>query len=315
LVILLHRLSLDTALLALPLAVLLGTTVFLPELSANQHGALAIGSGLLLIVGTGLARAGAGALPGAILGMGRDTIEALKIATQQSLQLVAVCACAGIVVGVIGLTGLGGRFSALLLGLAGQSEFLALIFAMFISLILGMGMPTTAAYAIAASVVAPSLQRLGLPVLSVHLFIFYFAVISTITPPIALSAFAGAALAGADPWRTSFKAVRYGIAAFVVPFLFIYNQGILLDGSIIEIIRTTISAALGVWALASASEGWMCGRMPAWQRVLLAVAALCLISGDLWTDIAGYVIGGGLVALRYLGGSRSRPMDRQDQTT
>ena len=212
-----------------------------------------------------------------------------------------MCACAGIVVGVIGLTGLGGRFSSLLLGVAGQSEFLALVFAMLIALILGMGMPTTAAYAIAASVVAPALTRMGLDVLPVHLFIFYFAVISTITPPIALSAFAGAALAGADPWKTSFKAVRYGLAAFIVPFLFIHNQGVLLEGSIFEIIRTTITALLGVWALATASEGWLGGRLPAVMRLGLVAAALLLIAGDIYTDFAGLLLGAVIVAVRRFG--------------
>lgn len=297
LVMLQQRLGLDTRLHAVPIVAILFTVLFLPGLAANTHGAIATGAGLAAILISALFQRQAD-FPAALHGTGSDVIEALSIGTRQSLQLAAVCACAGIVVGVIGLTGLGGRFSSLLLGVAGQSQFLALIFAMLIALILGMGMPTTAAYAIAASVVAPALQRMGLDVLPVHLFIFYFAVISTITPPIALSAFAGAALAGADPWKTSFKAVRYGIAAFIVPFLFIHNQGILLDGTIPEIVRTTITAALGVWALATASEGWLGGRMPAGFRIALVGAALLLIAGDVYTDLAGILLTCTVVAIR-----------------
>ncbi|MGQ9366435.1 TRAP transporter permease [Azospirillum sp. ST 5-10] len=303
LVMLLHRLSLDTALLAVPLAVLVGTVALLPDLSANAHGVVAMAAGVATVVVAALVR-GRAALASAFAGTARDVGEALGVATRQSLQLAAVCACAGIIVGVIGLTGLGGRFSSMLLDVAGESQFLALVFGMVIALILGMGMPTTAAYAIAASVVAPSLQRMGLDLLSVHLFIFYYAVISTITPPIALSAFAGAALANADPWKTSFKAVRYGIAAFIVPFLFIYHPEILLDGSAVDIVRVTVTASLGVWALAVAGEGWLGGPMGLVLRALLAGSALCLIAGDVVTDVLGLVLGGAIVALRLVPGLR-----------
>lgn len=309
LVMLQQRLDLDSRVHAVPVVVVIASVVFLPNLAANTHGMIAIGAGLVTILVTALItrpKAPLAALHGTLA----DIIESLSIGSRQCLQLASVCACAGIVVGVIGLTGLGGRFSSLLLGVAGQSEFMALIFAMLISLVLGMGMPTTAAYAIAASVVAPALQRMGLPVLPVHLFIFYFAVISTITPPIALSAFAGAALAGGDPWQTSFKAVRYGLAAFIVPFLFIHNQGVLLEGTVFEIIRTTITAVLGVWGLATASEGWLRGRMPVVLRIGLAGAALLLIAGDIYTDLAGLALGGAIVALRVI---TSRHQSRRPQ--
>ena len=298
LVMLQQRLDLDTRLLAVPLGSAILTVVALPTLAANTHGQIAITAGLAVLVGSAILTGRTPRIPNAVKGTAGDVAEALAIGTRQSLQLAAVCACAGIVVGVIGLTGLGGRFSSLLLGIAGQSELLALIFGMIIALILGMGMPTTAAYAIAASVVAPALQRMGLPVLPVHLFIFYFAVISTITPPIALSAFAGAALAGADPWATAFKAVRYGLAAFIVPYLFIFNQGVLMEGSLFEILRTTATAAIGVWALATASEGWFRGRLPIAMRLTFGVAALLLISGDVWTDLAGLALVASMVVLK-----------------
>jgi TRAP-type uncharacterized transport system fused permease subunit len=292
-----QRLKLDTRILAVPLVSVLFTIPGIGGLSANQHGMIAVGAGLFAVFVAAMmgrhSEIGA-ALKGTLV----DIAEALILGTKQSLQLAAVCACAGIVVGVIGLTGLGGRFSTLLLGVAGNSEFMALVFAMVIALILGMGMPTTAAYAIAASVIAPALQRMGFELLAVHLFIFYFAVVSTITPPIALSAFAGAALAGADPWRTAFKSVRYGIAAFLVPFLFIQNQAILMDGPILEIFRTTLTAAAGVWALATASEGWLQGKMSALPRIAFLTAALLMIAGDIWTDLFGLALGATVVIYR-----------------
>lgn len=297
-VMLQQRLQLDTRIHAVPLASIL-ITIPTFGLSANQHGMIAVGLGLLAVIVFAIVSRKA-AIIEALQGTIADIGEALTLGTKQSLQLAAVCACAGIVVGVIGLTGLGGRFSALLLGVAGNSEFMALVFAMIIALILGMGMPTTAAYAIAASVIAPALQRMGFDVLGVHLFIFYFAVVSTITPPIALSAFAGAALAGANPWETAFKAVRYGIAAFLVPFIFIQNSAILMDGPILEIVRTSLTAAGGVWALATASEGWLRGRLSGTLRLTLLVAAFFLLAGGVWTDLIGLALGATIVLWRNL---------------
>jgi hypothetical protein len=133
----------------------------------------------------------------------KEILFALEISTKMTLQLVAVCAAAGIIVGVIALTGLGTRFSSLLLGLAENNQIIALFFAMVVSIVLGMGMPTTAAYAVAASVIAPGLISMGIDMLTAHFFIFYFAVMSAITPPVALAAYAGAAIAQSDPMKTS----------------------------------------------------------------------------------------------------------------
>jgi TRAP-type uncharacterized transport system fused permease subunit len=150
---------------------------------------------------------------------------AFEIAAKMSLQLVAVCAAAGVIVGVIAITGIGTRLSGVLMAIAGQSQLLALFFAMCVAIILGMGMPTTAAYAVAASVVAPGLIRMGIEPLTAHFFIFYYAVMSAITPPVALAAYAGAAIAGSDPMRTSVESFKIGIAAFVVPFMFFFAAG------------------------------------------------------------------------------------------
>ncbi|MGC4408408.1 TRAP transporter fused permease subunit [Rhizobium rosettiformans] len=220
--------------------------------------------------------------------------KAFDIAARMSVQLVAVCACAGIIVGVIALTGVGARFSSLLLGIAEQNQLLALFFAMCISIVLGMGMPTTAAYAVAAAVVAPGLVNLGIPVLTAHFFVFYFAVMSAITPPVALAAYAGAALSGSDPMKTSVESFKIGLAAFVVPFMFFYSQAMLMQGTWLEVLHVFVSASLGIYMLAAAVQGWFFGALGVPLRLLLLVGALSMISGGLISDVIGLVVGGSL---------------------
>ena len=220
----------------------------------------------------------------------RRVVDALSQSAKDSIQLVAVCACAGIIVGIIALTGLAGRFSSLILAVAGENRILALAFAMLIALILGMGMPTTAAYAVAASVVAPGLIRLGIPPLVAHMFIFYYAVISAITPPVALASFAAAGMAGADPWRTSWIAVKLGFAALIVPFMFVYGPELLMFGDWQHILLVGSSALLGVFVLATSTEGWIAGgRIAMPFRVVLFACAIMLIAPEYYSSIAGAV--------------------------
>ncbi len=218
------------------------------------------------------------------LGIGR----ALRLGGEMSIQIIAVCACAGIIVGVISLTGVGGRFSSLLLGLAEASQLLALVFAMLISILLGMGMPTTAAYAVAASVVAPGLIQLGIDPLTAHFFVFYFAVVSAITPPVALASYAAAGISGANPMQTSVASFRVGIAAFVVPFMFFYSSALLMEGDWPAVLRAGATAVAGVYLLAGGVQGWFMARNARWLvRLLLLGAALALIQGGLITDLVG----------------------------
>jgi TRAP-type uncharacterized transport system fused permease subunit len=184
----------------------------------------------------------------------------------------------------------------MVLAIAGDSQFLALCFAMFIALVLGMGMPTTAAYAISAAVVAPGLIRMGVDVLTAHMFVFYFAVISAITPPVALASFAAAALAKSDPWKTSFESVRYGIAAFIVPFLFYYHPEILMRGAAFDIALFIASACIGIWFVALASEGWIKGAIGWVPRGGLLVASGMVIAGEDWLDLAGLGLGAAICA-------------------
>jgi len=218
----------------------------------------------------------------------RQILHALDIASMMAIQIIVVCAAAGIIVGVISLTGVGARFSVLLLDVAQASHLLALVFAMFISILLGMGMPTTAAYAVAASVVAPGLVQLGIEPLTAHFFVFYFAVVSAITPPVALASYAAAGISGANAMSTSVASFRIGIAAFIVPFMFFYNSALLMEGSWFEIARALVTATFGVYLLSGGVMGWMFKVQAAWPvRILLIVAALLMIEGGLITDGAG----------------------------
>jgi len=221
----------------------------------------------------------------------KQILYALEIAAKMTLQLVAVCAAAGIIVGVIALTGIGTRFSSLLLGLADQNQAIALFFAMIVSIILGMGMPTTAAYAVAASVIAPGLIQMGIDPLTAHFFIFYFAVMSAITPPVALAAYAGAAIAQSDPMKTSVESFRLGLAAFIVPFMFFTSPAMLMQGSWFEVIHVTISAMLGIYLLSAAVQGWFFGALSMPLRAVLLVAALLMITAGWLTDALGLGVG------------------------
>jgi TRAP transporter 4TM/12TM fusion protein len=222
----------------------------------------------------------------------RSILKAFEMAGIMSIQIIAVCACAGVIVGVIALTGVGARFSNLLLGLAEASQVLALFFAMVIAIVLGMGMPTTAAYAVAASVVAPGLVQLGIPTLTAHFFVFYYAVISAITPPVALAAYAGAGIAGSDPMRTSVESFRIGLSAFIVPFMLFYSPGLLMEGEWLTIARNCVTALVGVWLLSAAVIGWFGpARANAVMRLGLLIGAICLILGGWMTDIAGLALG------------------------
>lgn len=229
--------------------------------------------------------------------------NAFELAGHMSIQIIAVCACAGVIVGVISLTGVGARFSNLLLSMAEASQLLALFFAMCISILLGMGMPTTAAYAVAASVVAPGLVALGIPLLTAHFFVFYFAVVSAITPPVALASFAAAGISGSNPLQTSMASFKIGIAAFVVPFMFFYNSTLLMDGAALDILRAGATAVLGIFLLAAGVQGWYIGiKVGRPVQIGLSIAALLMISGSLLTDIVGISLAIALFAVRKLSG-------------
>ncbi|MEC8483230.1 MAG: TRAP transporter fused permease subunit, partial [Pseudomonadota bacterium] len=223
------------------------------------------------------------------MGLGR-IFHALALAGKMAIPLLSVCATAGIIVGIISLTGVGLRFSTIQLSVADNSTILALIFAMLISVVLGMGMPTTAAYAVAAAVVAPGLVQLGLEPLVAHFFVFFFAVMSAITPPVALAAFAGAAIAGSNSMQTGVQSFKIGISAFIVPFIFCFNPALLMQGSVLEIAMATVTAVFGIYLLSAAVQGWFISKVGLPVRALLMLAALLSIAGGWQTDLAGIAL-------------------------
>lgn len=289
------------AYMAVPLVMLV--VMLVQGFSPFRAAAWGIAATLLIMVGTALAhrlmvaREGiVSGTMGALVETAADTYDALHGSMKEVMQLVAVCAAAGIVAGVIGVTGIGGRFATMLLDLAGASALLAMIFAMVVAVILGMGVPTTAAYAIAAAVVAPGLIRMGVMPLVAHMFIFYFAILSAITPPVALASFAAASMAQADMWRTSVIAVKLGLATFIVPFMFWLSPALLAQGPLPEILQAFATAAFGVYLLACSTEGWMGpAPLPLPLRLAAAAAGLLLMIPETWTDLAGLVGGVGLL--------------------
>jgi TRAP transporter 4TM/12TM fusion protein len=265
--------------------------------SPFRAAALGMAATLAIMLGTLLAHRVVFAREGIVaggVGAARDCataiVNGLAGSSREVSQLIAVCAAAGIIAGVINLTGVGGRFAALLLEIAGESSVFAMLFAMVIAGILGMGVPTTAAYAIAAAVVAPGLIRVGVEPLVAHMFIFYYATLSAITPPVALASFAAAGMAGADMWRTSMIAMKLGLATFIVPFMFWISPALLAQGPLAEVLIAVATATLGVVLLAASTEGWLLRPMALPVRLLAGAAALfCMIPEPL-TDLLGLAL-------------------------
>jgi TRAP transporter 4TM/12TM fusion protein len=205
------------------------------------------------------------------------------------------CACSGLVIGALVVTGLTVKLSAMLVVVAGDSMAILLLLTMVASIVLGMGLPTVACYILLAVLVAPSLVRMGIEPIAAHLFVFYFGIVSGITPPVAMAAFAGAAIAKSSQMRTGFTALRIGTSAFILPFMFVMGPGLLLQGSVFQIVAATLTASLGIWSLTAAVIGHLGGPLALWQRALLTGAALALIFQDVPTDLLG--VAGILVAI------------------
>jgi len=220
----------------------------------------------------------------------RMLLKTLEIGSKGAISVISACASAGIVVGVVTLTGLGLKFSSAILQLANANVYLTLIFTMIASLILGMGLPTTAAYIICAILAVPALTNLGINPLAAHLFVFYFAIISAITPPVALAAYAAAGIANTDPMKTGFTACKIGLVAFIVPYMFVLSPVLLMEGSITHIIWAFTTASLGTAILACASIGWLFTHLSKPIRLVLFISSLLLIHTDFITDIIAAVM-------------------------
>jgi TRAP transporter 4TM/12TM fusion protein len=201
-------------------------------------------------------------------------VETVRI----TIGIIAAVAAAGILIGVLTLTGLALQASGLILAAGGDSLFLVLLLTMVASFVLGMGLPTSAAYLLLAILIAPALAKFGVPTLSAHMFIFYYGLVSAITPPVALAAYAGAAIAQSDPTETALEAIRLGFVKLVVPFLFIYSPGLLLFGGPGAIAGDIAFAAAGVFGLAAAFSGWLARPLGTGERIAICVASVaCLL--------------------------------------
>ena len=237
----------------------------------------------------------------------RTVVEALEGGARDALSVAMACACAGIVIGVISLTGLGITFTQLVLALAQNSLVLALVLTAIAGIVLGMGMPTTPAYIVMVSLLVPALIKLGVATPAAHMFAFYFAVLSAITPPVALAVFAAAALAKANMWRSGFEAMRISAAGFIVPFMFAYEPALLAIGDWGTIALATVSATIGVMCLASSLYGYLLAPLAVWQRLALCAAAFLLIKPGVVTDVMGLALLGVVAAMQWFAGRRAAP--------
>lgn len=221
----------------------------------------------------------------------KDIINGLEYGARSALGVVVATACAGIIVGVVTQTGLGLKLGSTLVDFAHGNLFLTLIFTMVTSIILGMGVPTTANYVITSTIAAPALIMLGVPVLAAHMFTFYFGIIADITPPVALAAFVGAGIAKADPMKTGIEATKLAVAAFLVPYVFVYHPAMLMiDVTTADIVSIIISSVLGIIAVGAAVCGYFLTNMTWPERIIMFVGGLLLVTPGIETDIIGLVL-------------------------
>jgi TRAP transporter 4TM/12TM fusion protein len=243
-------------------------------------------------------------------------MKAMEAGSIGVLNVAATCAGAGIIVGVVTLTGLGLKFSSIVIDLAGGSLLLTAIYTSLVVWIVGLAVPVTASYIICAVIAAPALIKLGVPDFAAHMFIFYYAVLSEVSPPTALSPFAAAAITGGDPYKTTMQCWKYTVPAFLVPFMFVLDpsgQGLLLMGSSKalananwwSIAEVTFTAALGVAALAAGFQGWALKKATPLERVMLLVAGFALVYPTVAADLVGIALVAAALALQYL---RGRPV-------
>jgi TRAP transporter 4TM/12TM fusion protein len=218
-------------------------------------------------------------------------IKSLDSGARGAVGVAIACAVVGIIVGVVSITGLGLQLANMILTLADGRLIPTLILSMIACMVLGMGMPTSAAYIVAGTVAAPAMVQLGVEPIIAHMFVLYFAVLSAITPPVALAAYAGAGIAGADPAKVGWTAVRLGLAGFIVPFMFVFSPGLVFQSdNYLLIIRNFLTATVGIVCLACALQGYLITFAGKLIRFVLFVGALLLIHGDWITDVIGLVL-------------------------
>ena len=218
----------------------------------------------------------------------KKLLEALAAGAQGTITVAAACGIAGIIAGTITMTGLANMLINGIVALAGNQVIVALFLTMICCIVLGMGVPTTANYCIMAATCAPILVRMGVPTVAAHFFVFYFGIVADLTPPVALAAYAGAAIAQSNPMKTAITATKLAIGAFIVPYIFALNPAMLfVDTTAWEVIQICITSLVGIFGVSAALEGFFFRNMPWYQRILSAVGGLLLIYPGLVTDLIG----------------------------
>ena len=233
-------------------------------------------------------------------------IEALEAGAKGAITVAVACAMAGMIAGCITVTGLASILINTIVQAAGNATIIGLVLTMVCCIILGMGVPTTANYCIMASTCAPILIQMGFPVVAAHFFVFYFGIVADITPPVALAAYAGAAIAKANPMKTGFNATKLAIAAFVVPYIFAYSPAMLFVdvNSMFEVIQIVLSALLGLFGIAASLNGYLFKHLPWLFRIILIGGGLGMMIPGTMSDLVGFVLVGGVVLLQYLGAKK-----------
>lgn len=224
-----------------------------------------------------------------LTGSGFD--RAFRGAMQGMITLTPICAGAGIIIGVMTATGLNLKITYLIEGVAQGNLFVTLLMTMVACIVLGMGLPTVAAYVVLATLIPTTLTNLGIPAIAAHLFLFYFAILSAITPPVATGAYVAAGIAGTDPIKTGFKAIELGLISFLLPFAFVYEPALLLIGAWQDILLHVGTCALGIYFWAIALEGYFRTPVPTPARAVLFTAGVMLIWPDVWASLAGGIFG------------------------
>ena len=220
----------------------------------------------------------------------RGFIEIMAGGMKDSLGVIAACACAGIVVGILTMTGLGNKLVTVILQVANGHLILALFLVMIVTIILGMGLPTTASYIVCSSVVVPALIKMGLEPLPAHMFVFYFACLSAVTPPVAIAAYAAAGISGGDVNKTGWTAFRLALVAFIIPYMFVYSNALLMMGDGLTVVRSLLTACVGVYLFSSGMSGWYVHRTNWVVRIALVVTSLLLIDQGAVTDVIGLAL-------------------------
>ena len=233
------------------------------------------------------------------------TLEALELGARNAVAVSMACAVAGIVVGVVGLTGLGLKFSAMMLAFSGGNLLLALLLVVLASLILGMGLPVTAAYIVLIILVGPALtEQFGMPILIAHLVVFWWSQDSNVTPPVALAGFAGAAIANASPMETSVQAWKYAKGLYLIPLFMVFNPSIIEGGPVPLVLWNGTIAILALAAFAATLEGYLFGPMPNWARVLVLPGMIGIFWPSLTAEIAGAALITALLVHNWMTGQR-----------